>query len=87
MYSATLISFFLTCLPTFHSKFNLIFPFLGGRGLKQAVVIVAVAAKKMAVLSKKADAVVPNLSSKRPHQEGEPVREAPRLPKCVKKLA
>ena len=54
--------------------------------LKQAVVIVAAAAKKRAVLSKRADAAVPNLSSKRPHQEVEPVCEAPRPPKRVKKL-
>ena len=54
--------------------------------LKQAVVIAAAAAKKRAVLSKKANATVPNLSSKRSHQEVEPIREASRPPKRVKKL-
>ena len=47
--------------------------------LKQAVMIAAVAAKKKAILSKKADDVVPNLPSKRPYQEVERICEAPAL--------
>ena len=51
------------------------------------VVIAAAVANKRSALSKKVDTAAPTPPSKQPRQEADPVREAPRPPKCVKKLA